>query len=48
VIPSGEIDQPLIIFALTIVVPLLGAFFGVQFFHQRAVASGVSGRKKRN
>lgn len=48
VIPSGDIDQPLVIFALTIVLPLLGAYFGIQFFHQKAQSAGVSGRKKRN
>jgi hypothetical protein len=47
VIPQGEIDQPLVIFALTLVMPLLAAYYGIQYFHQRAVASGTSIRKKR-
>ncbi len=47
VIPQGEIDQPLVILALTLVVPLLAAYFGIQYFHQRAVTTGASVYKKK-
>lgn len=43
VIPQGEVDQPLVIFALTIVLPVLAAYFGINFFHARG--SGAPKRK---
>eukprot|EP00178_Gracilaria_changii_P004851 TRINITY_DN17879_c0_g1_i1.p1 TRINITY_DN17879_c0_g1~~TRINITY_DN17879_c0_g1_i1.p1 ORF type:complete len:175 (-),score=36.68 TRINITY_DN17879_c0_g1_i1:36-560(-) len=43
VFPGGVIDQPVVIFALTLVMPVLVAYFGINFFGQRAEAS----KKKR-
>ena len=47
VIPGGPIDQPIVIFALTIVFPVAAAYFGIAFFHERARAEGGSAKKKR-
>jgi hypothetical protein len=44
VIPSGELDQPFIIFGLTIVLPVLAAYFGINAFQAKAAA----GKRKKN
>ena len=49
VIPGGDFDQPIIIFALTIVLPVLAAYFGIKYFQDSARAAGVTySKKKRN
>ena len=46
VIPGGSFDQPVIIFALTVVLPLLAAYFGINYFQERSRAT-VGSQKKR-
>ena len=46
VIFGGPIDQPILVFALTILVPLFAAYFGIAFFHK--ADSTTSSKKKKN
>ena len=46
VIVAGPIDSPMLVFALTILMPLLAAYYGIAFFHRPSAAAVVQKKKK--